>query len=109
MKAVLILLLLALVALTNSEVVVLDDSNYTSFIQEHQYVFVKFYAPWCGHCKSMAPDYEQLAKESEGKEYVIAHVDATTSPKVAEEAGVDGYPTLKLIVQGLALDYGNAR
>jgi thioredoxin-like negative regulator of GroEL len=38
---------------------------------------------------------------------VIAHVDATVSPKVAEEAGVDGYPTLKLIVQGLALDYSD--
>jgi thioredoxin-like negative regulator of GroEL len=57
----------------------------------------------------MAPAYEQLAKESEGKEYVIAHVDATVSPKVAEQAGVDGYPTLKLIVQGLALDYSDER
>ena len=40
---------------------------------------------------------------------MIAHVDATTSPKVGEEVGVDGYPTLKLIVQGHALDYGNDR
>ena len=67
MKLAVTLLLLTLVSLAYSEVVVLDDSNYTSFIQEHPYVFVKFYAPWCGHCKTMAPDYEQLAKESEGK------------------------------------------
>ena len=57
----------------------------------------------------MATAYEQLAKEAEGKEYVIAHVDATVSPKVAEEAKVDGYPTLKLIVQGLAIDYNDER
>ena len=71
-------LLLALtVTLTLANVVVLDDSNYTSFVNEHPYVFVKYYAPWCGHCKSMAPDYDKLAAESEGKEYIIAKVDAT--------------------------------
>lgn len=42
-------------------VVVLTDENFDSFVKEHEHVFVKFYAPWCGHCKKMAPDYAKLA------------------------------------------------
>jgi protein disulfide-isomerase-like protein len=110
MKTAVPLLLVALfLALAHSEVVVLDDSNFTAFVQEHPYVFVKFYAPWFGHCKAMAPDYKTLGEASEGKEYVIAEVDSTTSPNITEEVGVDGYPTLKLIVQGQPLDYSGER
>ncbi len=78
-----LLVLLAVLVVAHSGVVVLDDSNYTSFVEEHPYVFVKFYAPWCGHCKSMAPDYIKLAEASEGKEYVIAEVDATIATNVS--------------------------
>jgi thiol-disulfide isomerase/thioredoxin len=39
---------------------VLNQSNFESFINEHPLVFVKFYAPWCGHCKSMIPAYKSL-------------------------------------------------
>lgn len=104
-----LLFLLAVVALTQTTVVVLDDSNYTSFVEEHPYVFIKFFAPWCGHCKSMAPDYEKLATYSEGKEYVIAEVDATVSPNVSQEVGVEGYPTLKFVVNGHPVDYDGGR
>ena len=38
--------------------------------------FIEFYAPWCGHCKRFAPQYEELAKNLEGKIYV-AKIDAT--------------------------------
>jgi hypothetical protein len=44
-----------------------------------------------------------------GKPYVIAKIDATTSPKVTEELGVEGYPTLKFIVGQYAVDYSGGR
>ncbi len=108
-KALSLVLLLGLALLVHSEVVVLDDSNYTSFVQEHPLVFIKFYAPWCGHCKAMAKDYIQLGEASVGKDYVIAEVDATVAEKVSSDLGVQGYPSLKFIVSGNPIDYEGDR
>lgn len=57
----------------------------------------------------MIPDYEKLAEEAKTKEYVVAKVDATEAKKVAEDVGIDGYPTIKLIVKGYAIDYNGER
>lgn len=53
--------------------------------------FVKFYAPWCGHCKKLAPEWAKL----EHNEVVIAEVDCTENKKLCTDVGVRGYPTLK--------------
>lgn len=41
---------------------VLEESDYPSVIDEFPYVMIEFYAPWCGHCKQLAPDYALAAK-----------------------------------------------
>ena len=74
------------------ESIVLDDSKD---------VLVEFYAPWCGHCKALAPKYEELGAlyaNSEFKDKVtIAKVDATAND-VPDE--IQGFPTLKLFPAG---------
>jgi len=62
---------------------------------------VEFYAPWCGHCKSLKPTYERVARDFEGEsKVVIAAVDATANQDLASRFGVQGYPTIKFFPRG---------
>jgi len=74
----------------------LTPDNYDS-ITEGKTVFIKFFAPWCGHCKRMAPDWEKLSDEWEANETgLVAEVDCTAEGKpLCETNSVKGFPTLK--------------
>jgi len=80
-----------------TSVVVLTDSNFDGIVKDSsKNVLVEFYAPWCGHCKTLAPDYEKVANIfASESDVVIAKLDATAETKKAGEYGVGGYPTLK--------------
>merc|ERR1712093_30661 len=94
-----------------SDVVVLDSDNFDEVVSENYFVFVEFYAPWCGHCKRLAPDYETLATELKGEESpaVVAKVDATEATAVASQYGVRGYPTLIFFRNGNQIKYEGDR
>lgn len=59
--------------------------------------FVKFYAPWCGHCKALEPDWAQLAERLDGR-VVVARLDGTENPVTMDRFNqhVRGFPTLLL-------------
>lgn len=68
-------------------------------LDENRDVFVKFYAPWCGHCKKLAPVWEELGDHFASNEnIVIAKFDATANE--AEGVNVRGYPTLIFYPKG---------
>jgi protein disulfide-isomerase-like protein len=54
--------------------------------------FVVFKAPWCGHCKKLKPDWDNLA---DNVNVLIGEVDCTVEKDLCEEQGVKGYPTIK--------------
>lgn len=98
------------IGMANAKVIQLDDSNFHQMTKD-KIVFVKFFAPWCGHCKAMAGDWERLGKEITDSNIVIAEVDCTSevAEEICEENNVQGFPTLKY-GDGLSLeDYQGSR
>jgi len=103
------LCLIAFVLTVQSGAFELTEDNFQSSV-EGKNAFVKFFAPWCGHCKSMAPAWNQLGDEFAGsKSVVVGDVDCTVHKTLCEEHGVSGYPTIKYWKSGEKLDYNGGR
>lgn len=89
----------------------LGDANFElSLAVPH---FVMFYAPWCGHCKQLAPKLKKAAKALEGSGVKIGAVDVEPNPKVQGKfPDIRGFPTLKFLPSAnpkKAIDYNGPR
>lgn len=75
---------------------------------------VKFYAPWCGYCRKMEPTWDQLQEQFHKKKINnltvhILRVNCDENPKIGEQFGVNGFPTVKFISTKSSEDYNGPR
>eukprot|EP00428_Durinskia_dybowskii_P071835 CAMPEP_0170404286 /NCGR_PEP_ID=MMETSP0117_2-20130122/26550_1 /TAXON_ID=400756 /ORGANISM="Durinskia baltica, Strain CSIRO CS-38" /LENGTH=429 /DNA_ID=CAMNT_0010661291 /DNA_START=13 /DNA_END=1302 /DNA_ORIENTATION=- len=101
-----VLLLLCLVVCSLSELIQLTDENFEEKFAEKDWL-VKFYAPWCKHCKTLKPVFEELA--SKVSHAGIGEIDATKNKVTAEKYGVKSYPTIIYKQDGVVGKYDGHR
>merc|ERR1712048_308857 len=95
----------------SDDVVVLTSANFKSkVLQSDELWLVEFYAPWCGHCKALEPQYKKVATELKGTVNVGA-VDMTQHQDVGAPYGIKGFPTIKFFGfnKNKPIDYNGQR
>jgi len=92
-------------------VLVLTDKNFDQAINENEFILVEFYAPWCGHCQALEPEYAQAAKDLAEKDSPIklGKLDATAEKESGTKFNIEGFPTLKFFKNGKASEYNGPR
>ncbi|MFQ6640126.1 hypothetical protein Gotur_017008 [Gossypium turneri] len=95
----------------DGKVLELDESNFDLAISSLTYILVDFYAPWCRHCKLLSPQLDEAAPVLAGlkEPIVIAKVNADKFTRLASKHDVDAYPTLKLFMHGVSMEYYGPR
>ena len=82
------------------DVIVLTDDNFDDMIFNDESMWlVAFYAPWCGHCQKLLPEWVSAATQLRGT-VKLAKIDATENQKMAQRYQIQGYPTIKIFAPG---------
>ncbi|MFH1391178.1 MAG: thioredoxin [Candidatus Diapherotrites archaeon] len=77
----------------------LTDAEFDDFIKNNEIVIIDFWADWCGPCKIVAPTFEELSKEYEGK-VAFAKMDTMANEQIPTKLGIVSLPTFLIFKNG---------
>lgn len=84
----------------SKDVIELTDSNFKETVLDSNDMWlIEFYAPWCGHCQKLAPEWAEAATELKGK-VKLGALDATVHTIMSNKYNIKGFPTIKFFPQG---------
>ena len=87
-------------ALLDGQPVELSDANFDQVVERSDLpVVVDFWAPWCGPCRQMAPQFEQAAGTLKGRALLVK-VNSDDNPRTASRFGIRSIPTLVKLQHG---------
>lgn len=92
-----------------SKVALLTDDDFEDYVAQNNKFMAMFYAPWCGHCKNMKPEYAAAAEDLQYKSTSMVAVDCTEQKATCGKYGVTAYPSVKWFEAGEADDYKGGR
>lgn len=83
-------------------VILATDATFNALVlQSNRPSIVEFFAPWCGHCKNLAPEYKKAAAATKGMVNIVAiDCDDASNRPLCSRYDVKGFPTLKLFTPG---------
>jgi protein disulfide isomerase len=90
------------------EVLTLTTKIWDQHLKDNKQTLVEFYAPWCGHCKKLAPEFERAAVELKGT-VALGKVDATEEKDLASKYNIKGFPTLVWFEDAKETEYDGGR
>ncbi|KAI9227559.1 MAG: thioredoxin-like protein [Piptocephalis tieghemiana] len=85
----------------------LDDKNFDALTSVGPW-FIKYYAPWCGHCQQLAPTWLDMAHTLQGQ-VNVGEVDCTVQSDLCERQGIKGFPTVKFYHSGATSEFRASR
>jgi len=66
------------------------------FCADH-HTLVLFYAPWCGHCQNLKPDFDQVESVIQARRMAhVIRINGDTAPQMLQREGVQSFPTIRL-------------
>uniref|UniRef100_A0A0A9WTW6 DnaJ homolog subfamily C member 10 n=1 Tax=Lygus hesperus TaxID=30085 RepID=A0A0A9WTW6_LYGHE len=86
-----------------SSVVELDPVKFRDLIKSGEHWLVDFFAPWCGHCVTFAPEFVTIAQKLEGR-VKCGKMDCERYSSFCHSLGISGYPTVRFFTRGLPVE-----
>jgi len=92
-----------------NNVIVMTTGMFDKHLADNKHTLVEFYAPWCGHCKKLEPEYEKAAGTLKEIGVPLGKVDATEEKDLSTKYKVKGFPTMIWFEDGKEMEYDGGR